>query len=207
VRALEAWIAEPDASIVHLQNEKLNKYYLIPGRGSPVIEELSFAEQGAKLATGDSTFWRRLPGGSYRTARYVSTGEHELWREYELRHVFQPLSAMLLQRFSELAGRGLTERLCGQLAVWARESGWNITVTIQGVVNRHYFDSLESAIGVYVELLRRFRDEASLAIGARMVDGIVQDGLARLDPYRRDLFNRYVYDPYGPGIVTGVVRR
>ncbi len=207
VHALEAWSAEPDAAIVHLQTENLNRYYLMPGRGGPVIEELSFVEQGAKLASSDSTFPRRLPGGSYRIVRYISNCEHGLWREYELRHVFQPLTAMLFQRFSELAGRGLTERLCGQLSVWARESGWDIAVTAHGAVNRHYFESLESATGVYVDLLRRFRDEASLAIGARMVDGMVQDGLASLDPYRRDLFNRYVYDPYGPGIVTGVVRR
>lgn len=207
VRALEAWNAAPDAAIVHLQTENLNRYYLTPGRGSPVIEELAFAEKGAKLSAGDSTLPRRLPGGSYRIARYVSNGEHELWREYELRHVFQPLTAMLFQRFSELAGRGLTERLCGQLSVWARESGWDISVTAYGAVNRHYFESLENAIAVYVDMLRRFRDEASLAIGARLVDGILQDGLASLDPYRRDLFSRYVYDPYGPGIVTGVVRR
>jgi hypothetical protein len=207
VRALEGWIAGPEAAILHLQAEALNKYYLIPGRGSPVIEELAFSGEGARVSTGDSSFPRRLPAGSYHIARYVSNGEHELWREYELRHVFQPLTGMLLRRFSELAGRGLTERLCDQLSAWAHESGWDITVTGRGTVNRQYFDSLKSATGVYADLLRRFREEASLAIGARMVEGMVQDCLANLDPYRRDLFNRYVYDPYGPGIVTGVVRR
>jgi len=139
--------------------------------------------------------------------RYVSNREHEVWREYELRLAFNPLMRMLLNRFSELAGRALTERLCEQLSLWAREGGWNITVTTNGAVNRHYFDSLESATNVYSDLLRRFRQEAIRAIGSRMVDDISRESLIKLDPYRRELLTQHIYTQPGVGSVAGVVWR
>jgi hypothetical protein len=114
---------------------------------------------------------------------------------------------MLLNRFGELVGRALTERLCQQLSIWAREGGWNITITSNGAVNRHYFDSLETAIGAYTDLLRRFRQEASAAIGTRMVDGISREILMKFDLYRRELLTQYIYSQYGVGGVAGVVWR
>jgi len=117
------------------------------------------------------------------------------------------LARMLLNRFSELAGRVLTERLCEQLSLWARDGGWNITVTTNGAVNRQYFDSLESARGAYADLLRRFRQEASLAIGSRMVDDLSRDILIKLDPDRRELLAQHIYSQPGVGSLVGVGKR
>jgi hypothetical protein len=97
--------------------------------------------------------------------------------------------------------------LCQQLSQWTHEGGWKITLTSNGAINRHFFDSLESAAGVYGDLLRRFRQEASLAIGSRMVDGISYEILMKLDPYRRELLTNYIYSQYGVGSVTGGARR
>lgn len=200
------WAAEDDPGIVYVQGETINRFYLMAGHSSPIIEELSFVGGEARFSIGDASFAQSLPRANYQVVRYVSHRDHEVWREYELRLAFSPLMRMLLNRFGELAGRMLTERLCEQLSLWAREGGWNITITSNGAVNRHYFDSLESAIGVYTELLRRFRQEASPAIGTRMMDGISREILMKLDPYRRELLTQYIYS-YGVGNVAGVVWR
>jgi hypothetical protein len=203
----EKWAADDDPGIVHVQSETINRFYLIAGHASPIIEELAFVDEPARFSIAGTSFPQALPKGDYRVVRFVSNREHEVWREYELRLAFNPLMHMLLSRFGELAGRVLTERLCQQLSLWAREGGWNITITSNGALNRHYFDSLENAIEAYVDLLRRFRQEASPAIGARMMDGISREVLMKLDPYRRELLTQCIYSQYGVGGVAGVVWR
>jgi hypothetical protein len=111
---------------------------------------------------------------------------------------------MLLNRFSELAGRALTGRLCERLSIWAGEGGWNVAISSNGIVNRHFFETLENAMGFYVGLIRCFQSEAGPALGTRMIDGITRDVLIKLDPYRRELLSRYIYGQSGVG-GTGVV--
>ena len=205
--AVARWAGEPNPCIVHLQTEKSNRYYLIAGHTPAIIEELSFAEGQARFSIGDTSFAKNLPAARYRMARFVSDCKHTVWRDYDLRLAFNPFVRILVHRFSELAGRALTDRLCERLSLWAREEGWNIVVTGNGVLIRQYFDSLESAISVYAELLRRYGEEASLAIGARMVDGIARETLIKLDPYRRELLTQSIYSQFGVGNVTGVVWR
>lgn len=201
------WAAATDPGIVYVQGETINRFYLMAGHSSPIIEELSFAGSEAHFSIGDASFPRSLPRVNYQVVRYVSNRDHETWLEYELRLAFNPLMRMLLNRFGELAGRALTERLCEQLTLWAREGGWNITITSNGAVNRHYFDSLESAIVVYSDLFRRFRQEASPALGSRMVDVVSREILMKVDPYGRELLTQYIYSQYGVGGIAGVVRR
>src|SRR6266498_1742266 len=112
------WSIEQDAGIVHVQGEKVNRYYLIAGHSTPIIEELSFVEGEARFSIGDASFPQLLPKADYHVLRYVSNHEHEVWREYELRLAFNPFVRMLLNRFGELAGRVLMERLCEQLTLW-----------------------------------------------------------------------------------------
>lgn len=205
--AAGAWTAADDPSIVHVQGEAVNRFYLISGHSSPIVEELSFVKGEARFSIADASFLQTLSKGDHQVVRYISSREHEVWREYELRLIFNPLMYMLLNRFGELAGRMLTERLCEQLSLWAREGGWNIIITSNGAVNRHYFDSLESAIGAYTDLLRRFRQEASPAIGTRMMDGISHEILMKFDLYRREFLAQYIYSQSGVGGVAGVVWR
>jgi hypothetical protein len=207
ISAARNWSLEPGPGIVHVRSEVLNKYYLFAGNSTPLVEELSFAEGGVRFSLSDGSFSETLPQTNYVITRYISDREHEVWHEYELRLAFGPLLRMLLNRFGELAGRALTGRLCERLSIWAAEGGWNVAVTSNGIVNRHYFDTFESAIGFYVDLLRRFQAEASPALGARMLDGISRDVLIKLDPYRREILTRWVYNQSGVGVVAGTVAR
>jgi hypothetical protein len=196
------WSLEQEPSIVHMQSNAISKYYLIAGRSNPIVEELSFAAGSARFSLSDASFSQTLPQGEYMVTRYVSNGEHEVWHEYELRLAFNPFMRMLLSRFSELAGRALTGRLCERLSIWAGEGGWNVSITSNGIVNRHYFETFESALGFYVDLIHCFQSEASPALGARMIDGISRDILIKLDPYRRDLLTRYIYRQSGVGVTS-----
>lgn len=207
IDAARKWSVEPDPSIVHVQGKVVNKYYLIAGHSAPVVEELAFVTDGARFSISDSTFSQTLPKTDYLVTRYLSNSEHEVWREYELRLAFGPLMRMLLNRFGELAGRALTERLCERLSIWVRENGWNVVVTGNGVVNHQYFDTLESALGFYVDLIRHFQSEASPALGPRMMDGIVRDVLIKLDPYRRELLTRHIYSLTGVSGIPNMVSR
>ncbi|HET9911278.1 MAG TPA: hypothetical protein VFQ13_05265 [Anaerolineales bacterium] len=196
------WSLEQEPCIVHMQSSAISKYYLIAGRSTPIVEELSFVAGNARFSLSDASFSQTLPQGEYRVTRYVSKSEHEVWREYELRLAFNPFLRMLLSRFGELAGRALTGRLCERLSIWAGEGGWNVSITGNGIVNRHYFETLESAVGFYVDLIRCFQSEAGPALGARMIDGISRDILIKLDPYRRELLTRYIYNQSGVGVTS-----
>ncbi|MBN2117136.1 MAG: hypothetical protein JW730_11225 [Anaerolineales bacterium] len=197
------WAAGPEPGLVHMQNAAVNKFCLIAGHATPVIEELSFGAGGVRFAINDASFSQTLPRADYHVTRYVGNCEDEAWRQYELRLTFTALFRMLMSRFNELAGRALTGRLCERLSIWAAEHGWNVAITSNGIVNRQYFESLESAVGFYVDLIRCFQSEAMPALGARMVDGISHDVLIRLDPYRRELLNRHIFSQPGVGHVTG----
>ncbi|RPJ25124.1 MAG: hypothetical protein EHM33_15600 [Chloroflexi bacterium] len=198
------WSVEPEPGIVHVQSEVINKYYLIAGHSTPVVEELSFAEGGVRFSLSDGSFSQTLPQTTYVVTRYVSNRDHETWHEHGLRLAFNPFLRMLLNRFGELAGRALTGRLCERLSIWAGENGWNVAISSNGIVNRQYFETLESAVGFYIELIRRFQSEASPALGARMIDGIARDVLIKLDPYRRELLTRHIYSQSGVGAIIGV---
>ena len=166
------WSVGQDPCVVHVQSEPINRYYLIAGHSTPVIEELVLVEGRARFSLSDGSFSQTMTKVDYVVTRYVSNGEHEVWCEYELRLAFGPLLRMLLNRFGELAGRVLMGRLSERLAIWAAESGWDVAITSNGIVNRQYFDTLESAIRFYVDLIRCFQSEASPALGARMADEI-----------------------------------
>jgi hypothetical protein len=207
IDSAKKWSLEPEPSILHIHSTAMNKYCLLAGQATPLIEELSFVQGDARFAINDASFSQTLPRDSYSVTRYVSSHEHDAWREYELRLAFGPLMRMLLKRFSELAGRTLTERLCERLSTWTRTNGWNVAVTGNGVVNRHYFDTLQSAVGFYVDLVRYFQSEAGPALGARMTDGIAREVLAKMDPYHRELLTRHIYSQSGAGGVTSAARR
>jgi hypothetical protein len=201
------WAVEQKPGIVHVRGEGFNRYYLIAGDSTPIIEELSVWGGEARFSLNDASFPKTLPSLDYQVVRYVSVHDHDVWREYELRLAFHPFMRMLLNRFSELTGRVLTERLCEQISLWAREGGWKITLTSNGIVNRQYFDSVESAIGFYVELMRRFNGEASPALGPRMTEGISQEILMKLDSYRYELLTKSIFSWLGAGGGTGGVWR
>src|SRR5215210_7444312 len=187
------WAADPRPSLIRVQAENLNILYLVPGNSTPVIEELIFTNGKAGFVLSDASFPLLLPDLNFQVTRYVSEPEHDLWQEHLLRLAFSPLMRMLFIRFSELAGRVLTERLCEQLSIWAGDGGLDMTVTSNGISNQHYFDSLASASDAYLGLVRRFHYEATPAIGPRMADGISREALLKLDPYRRSILNRHIY--------------
>jgi hypothetical protein len=85
-----------------------------------------------------------------------------------------------------------------------RDAGWNITLSSNGISNRQYFDTLESAVGLYVDLLRRFQDEASPAIGSRMACDISYEVLSKLDSVRRELLAQFIFGQLGAGNGIGV---
>jgi hypothetical protein len=198
------WATASEPGIIHIQSEVINKFCLIAGHSTPIVEELSFGAGGVRFTVNDASFSQTLPKTDYHITRYISNSEHEAWRQYELRLAFTPLFRMLLSRFSELAGRALTGRLCERLSIWAAENGWNVAITSNGIVDRQYFEALDSAVKFYVDLVSCFQMEAGPALGARMVDGISQDVLIKLDPYRRELLTRHIFSQSGVGHVVGL---
>jgi hypothetical protein len=196
---VETWVMEHEPGIVHIRGDAINRYYLMSGNSTRIMEELTLVGEQPLFSLNDVSFLKALPKREYQIVRYVSVRDHDLWREYELRLAFAPFMRMLLNRFRELAGRGLTERLCGQLSSWMREKRWNITLTSNGIANRQYFESLENAVGFYVELIRRFNAEASQALGPRMTEAIAQEVLMKLDSNRYELLTKSIFSWLGAG--------
>ncbi len=114
---------------------------------------------------------------------------------------------ILITRFGELAGRVLAERLGGQLTDWVTSGGWNMSINGNGVVNREFFDSIEEALEVYVGILRRFQDEAGLAVGPRLVENMFRETLMKLPPIFRDILNQYMYGLFGPGSAALIAQK
>lgn len=199
---VEKSVVAHEPAIVYVRGDNVNRYYLIPGNSTPIIDELTLLEGEARFSLNDASFPKMLPNREYQVVHYASVHDHDVWREHELRLAFHPFMHMLISRFSELAGRVLTERLCQQISTWARESGWKVNLTSNGIVNRHYFDSFERAIEFHVDLMRRFNSEASPALGPRMTDGISLESLTKLDSYRRELLAKYVFSWLGAGSGT-----
>jgi len=201
------WSEDASPTILHLQGEKADNLYLIAGNSAPIIEKISWSGDEVHFSICDASFPTFLPLPEYRITRYISDGVHDIWQEYELRFAFNLLMRMLLNRFSDLAGRILTERLCEQMSHYVTDGRMNIRITINGVANHHYYNSMEDEIHVYLEIIRRFREEAGTAIGIRMVDNLIRETLFKIDPHRRELSTRYIFDQYVPDRVTGVVWR
>jgi hypothetical protein len=143
----------------------------------------------------------------HKVSRYVSTAEHDVWREYKLRLAFHSLMRMLINRFGELAGRVLAERLGGQLTDWVASGGWKMSINSNGVVNRQYFDSLAEAGSVYVSILRQFREEASPAVGLRLVENMFRDSLTKLPVNFRSVVGPYLYEQLGLGSAAAVTQK
>ena len=201
------WAENQDPSFVYIRSGNINLIYLFVGNPNPIIEELSVTDGQARFSIRDASFPQSLPNTDYKISHYVSNADNDVWREYKLRLAFNPLIRMLITRFSELAGRALAERLCGQLTDWASGGGWNISVNSNGVVNRQYFDSLDASIHVYDGILRRFRDEAGLAIGARLVENIFRETLMKLPPNLSNILTQYIYGQYGLGSAALIAQK
>lgn len=194
---LRQWVEGASPLILHVQTKTAAKVYLIAGHSTPIIEELTMDGGEGRFSITDAAFPNSLAEAEYQTAWYTGDCNHDLWQEYELRYAFSPLMRMVLNRFSQLAGRILTERLCEQLSAWLQDNGWHIGLTINGVSNRHYFETFQQSRGTYLEIMRRFNDESSQAIGLRMAEGLWWETLLKMDPYRRDLLKRHFYNQDG----------
>ena len=194
---VQAWFTGTSPIILLHRMQQVEKVYLIAGCSTPIIEELAIEGGQARFSIVDATFTGTRANEESEVRWFISDGDHDLWQELRLRYAFSPLTRMVINRFSQLAGRVLTERVCGQLTGWLREAGWQIGLTINGVANRHYFESLQQARTIYLEIVRRFNHEASLAIGLRMAEGLWWDTLLKMDTHRRDLLKKYFYDQNG----------
>ena len=204
---VQEWSGASEPSILHLHSSVFDRIYLVLGRSNRVIESVSFANGASNFSVNDTTFPTLLPEGDLHVTRYVSDSKHASWQEYELRLAFNPFVRLLLNRFGELAGRMLTERLCERISNGLREEGLNIKVTPNGVSNRQYLESLEKTVDVYVGILRSFHDEASPAIGQRMAEGLSHEILRKLEPYHRETVVRHIFDDNRVDKVTGRVWR
>lgn len=181
-------------AVLHIHNEAFHRVYLIAGATAPIIEQLVIAGTEASFSLADARFPASLPEQEYHVLEFLSDPEHDVWQDYRLRYAFNPFLRMVLNRFSQLAGLVLTERLCEQLTFWLQEGGWQIGITINGVSNRHYFKSFAEAKRLYLDLIRRFNHESGLAIGTRMAEGIWRETLLKMDPQNRELLKRHLLD-------------
>ena len=196
------WLHAVEPSMVRVQGDQVDHIYLFANCAGSTVETVSLAGGKAQYSISDSFTAPDNSKSEYQVIRYIGAHDHATWQEYELRMTFNPFVRMLMNRFTELAGRTLTERLCEQLTVWARGGGWNITLNNNGVIDRHYFDSLSEAVNAYTDILRRFQYEASPAIGSRLADGISREVLLKLDASRRELLLQHIFTQQGLGGVT-----
>ncbi len=205
VDSFKAWADSSEPSFIHIRSGDTHHLHVFVGNPNLVVEELSVTDGQARFSVGGASSSQTLPMTNYNVSRYVSAAEHDTWREYKLRLAFHSLMRMLINRFGELAGRVLAERLGGQLTDWAGNSGWSMSINSNGVVNRQYFDSLNEAVNVYAGILRQFRDEASPAVGSRLVENMFRDSLGKLPANFGNVVSTYIYEQFGlgsPALVT-----
>ena len=195
----DRWALDAEPSVVHVHTDPADHFYLCADRSNRVFEEIVFMDRQAQFSVSDPSFAQKLSQTTHLVTRYISMRDHAVWRGYGLRLAFLPLMRMLMKRFSELAGRSLTERLGEQLSLWARGGGWNMTFSGNGVINREYFDTVDEAANAYKDLVGRFQHETGLAIGSRMAENISREVLLKLDPATRELLMQYVFTHYGLG--------
>jgi hypothetical protein len=207
VERVRLWVDSPVPGFVYMRSGNIHRIHVLAGNPNPIIEELSVTEGRATFSIGDASFAQALPNSEYKTSYYLSTADHDAWREYKLRLAFHPLMRMLITRFGELAGRILAERLGGQLTDWVTNGGWNLSINSNGVVNREFFDSLDEALEVYVGILRQFRDEAGLAVGPRLVENMFRETLMKLPPIFRDVLNQFMVGQFVPGSATLIAQK
>lgn len=194
---VQDWAMGISPVVLMIRSKQVERVYLIGGTSTPIIEELAIEGGVSRFSVTDSDFPGALANEDYQVMGFVSDGDHELWQEYRLRYAFHPLVRMVINRFSQLAGRTLTERLCEQQSAWLQEQGWNMNTTINGLSNRHYFESIQQARNAYLAIMRRFNDQSSQAIGLRMAEGLWWETVLKMDPDRRDLLKKYFYNQDG----------
>lgn len=201
------WSKGHTPAIVQIRTGQAIRLYLLSGIFNPVIEGVSFEDGVASFSISDAAFPLLLQPHPYQVTRFVSDRQHAAWQDHELRLAFNPLMRLLLNRFSELAGRMLTERLCEQLSGWLKDEGLDVKVTMNGVSNHQYFESIERATDVYWGMVRGFLDAASPAIGLRMAERLSFEILSKLDSHRREIVTRYIFNEDHVDTVTGRVWR
>jgi hypothetical protein len=199
VERIEAWAKNPQPGFVLIGSAASDHIRILVGSPNPIIEELTVTAGQAKFSIADESFQQTLPDATFTTSHYLSNSEHHTWREYTLRLAFHPLMRILLTRFGELAGRVLAERLGAQLTDWVTSSGWKMSINSNGVINREFFDTLDEANEVYAGILTRFREEAGLAVGPRLVENMFRETQMKLPPVFRDPLDQYINGLFGPG--------
>jgi hypothetical protein len=188
------WAKQSSPSIVVIRMGNSLRMFLMSGISNPVIEDVSLADGTSIFSVNDESFPESLSPGDHQVIRCISDHDYTAWQDFELRLAFHVLMRLLINRFSELAGRMLTERLCMQISSRLKDESWNIKLTMNGITNRHFFGSLDSSIEAYLGILRCFSEEASPAIGMRMADGLSREVLLKMDAFRRDLLKRYLFE-------------
>ena len=207
VERMLTWAESPAPGFVYIQSGDLQRIDVLAGAPNQTIEELIAAKGQVGFSVSEVGFTQTLPTADYKVFHYLSLGESDIWHEYKLRLAFQPLMRLLVTRFSELAGRALAERLGGQLTDWVTNGGWNLNINGSGVINREFFDSTKEALEVYTGILQRFREEAGLAVGPRLVENMFRETLMKLPSLFRNILNQYLPEQFGFGSTTVIAQK
>lgn len=190
---LKRWSSLREGSLVWISSNQFASIISIAGFGNSTLECVDILDGSAHFFRRNLNSRISFPDGEYKVVRYICSYKQDVWRENGLRLAFNPLIQALIARFQELAGRILAERLCNQLSGWCAGRGWNISIGSNIVTNRQFFVSLEQAVRVYHGIIRRFQEESTLAIGPRLAENLLLEGLAKVETHQRKLLVEHLY--------------
>ena len=196
---LKDWSSLEKSSLVWVSSGRFASIISITGFGDSTLECVDIVDGSAHFSRHNVNNRDAFAGGEYEVVRYTCSNRQDIWRENGLRLAFNPLMQALIARFQELAGRILAERLCDQLSGWCAGGGWKISIASNGVTNRQFFVSLAQAVRAYHGIIKRFQEEASLAIGPRLAENLLLEVLAKMEAHSRELLVEYLYSWYGLG--------
>jgi hypothetical protein len=181
--------ARETASLLRVRDEAFHGLIVVPGGGMEVQDALVFSPSGVHV---DARTLIRLIGVEDRLMRVsqVELTQFSLMQEYALRMAFLGLAEPAMKRFEQLAGDTLMELLGQEVNTYAYHQGWKIQFFGSQVVHRQFFLDAGEAMVVYRSLFRVVRQYIHRVVGAALAASVVTEGLGKLPPAYRSVFDQ-----------------
>ncbi len=188
---IHQWSSQSQSQVIHILWESAEGYLRFAGATSPSNTFYLTTGQLRTEQDGLTTILNH-PETSCVVMRYTTVQqEHTQEQLISLQQAFGALVNMLVTRYANLVGRGLSNTLMLEFNAIAIKNTWQIRLTTAGVTNTQQFTNPLSAQQSYQLLLQELRNHMSLVVGARLVETLTREALIDLAPEAQQTLRQY----------------
>lgn len=193
---LNAWSVQGIAGVAHIAWPDAEGFVLLSGENPP-NHAVYTTEKHVETGTAGLYAIYAHAVSPCTLTRYAAPADYVTKRQdlALLQRTFGSLISAVLQRYTELVGRYMTQMLILELNTHAHASGWKVSITDTGIADAHASEEPEVIAQAYRSLLADLIERMAVVIGKRLAGVLVMEASIPLGSAAQQVIQTYSLIP------------